>query len=121
MTKEDIIRMAQEAGLAFDSEEYPDIWQTYMNAGREQLERFAELVAAEYKRDAERYRKLIALLQEAYDGNAIELENSFIVDCSMVSGYKTERRVQAVLGWADIRDEPLNLDAAIDAAMEKVK
>lgn len=113
MTREEVIRLAKEAGgwevdnkMAF----YP-----------EYLERFAHLVAAEYKQDAERYRKLIALLQEAYDGNVIELENSFIVDCSMVSGYKTERRVQAVLGWADTRDEPLNLDAAIDAAMEKVK
>ena len=120
MTREEVIRIAGEVGA-----------YRYVNRAAkdepthtftvEKLERFAQLVAADYQQDAERYRKLIALLQEAYDGNVIELENSFIVDCSMVSGYKTERRVQAVLGWADIRDEPLNLDAAIDAAMEKVK
>lgn len=46
MTRDDIIRMAREAGLAFDSEEYPDIWQTYMYVGREEIERFAALVAA---------------------------------------------------------------------------
>jgi len=107
MTREEVIRLAKEAfGVEFISES---------DGGK--LERFAHLVAAEYKKDAERYRKLIALLQEAYDGNAIELENSFIVDCSMLSGYKTERRVQAVLGWSDTRDEPLNLDAAIDRAI----
>jgi hypothetical protein len=46
MNKEDIIRMAREAGLAFDSEEFPEIWQTYMYVGREEIERFAELVAS---------------------------------------------------------------------------
>jgi hypothetical protein len=53
MTRDDIIRMALEAGLAwpsslaFDSDEYSDIWQTYTNVGREEIERFAALVAAE--------------------------------------------------------------------------
>ena len=46
MTQEDIIRMARETRLAFDSEEYPDIWQTHMNVGRDEIERFAALVAA---------------------------------------------------------------------------
>ena len=46
MTRDDIIRMAQEARLAFDCDDYPDIWQTYMNVGREEIERFAALVAA---------------------------------------------------------------------------
>ena len=45
MTKDEIIRMAREARLAFDSEEYPEIWQTYMYVGREEIERFATLVA----------------------------------------------------------------------------
>ena len=42
-----IIEMAFEAGVAFDSEEYPDIWMTYMNVGRKEIEAFAELVRAE--------------------------------------------------------------------------
>ena len=46
MTRDDIIRMALEARLAFDCDDYPDIWQTYMNVGREEIERFAALVAA---------------------------------------------------------------------------
>ena len=46
MNRDDIIRMALEAGLAFDFDEYPDIWRTYMDVGREEIERFAALVAA---------------------------------------------------------------------------
>ena len=46
MTQNEIIEMAIEARLAFDSEEYPDIWQTYMNVGKQEIEAFAKLVAA---------------------------------------------------------------------------
>ena len=46
LTQEEIIRMAEEAGLAFGSDEYPDIWQTYMHVGRDEIKRFAALVAA---------------------------------------------------------------------------
>ena len=42
-----VIEMALEAGVAFDSEEYPDIWMTYMNVGRKEIEAFAELVRAD--------------------------------------------------------------------------
>jgi hypothetical protein len=45
--KRQVVDMALEAGLAFDSEEFPEIWQTYMNVGREEIERFAELVRAD--------------------------------------------------------------------------
>ena len=46
MTQDEIIEMAIEARLAFDSEEYPEIWQTYMNVGKQEIETFAHLVAA---------------------------------------------------------------------------
>jgi hypothetical protein len=46
MTQDEIIEMAIEARLAFDSEEYPEIWQTYMNVGKQEIEAFAKLVAA---------------------------------------------------------------------------
>ena len=46
MTRDDIIRMAREAGFAFDYDDYPDICHTYMNVGREGIERFAAIVAA---------------------------------------------------------------------------
>ena len=46
MTQDEIIEMAIEARLAFDSEEYPEIWQTYMNVGKQEIETFAKLVAA---------------------------------------------------------------------------
>ena len=46
MTQDEIIEMAIEARLAFDSEEYPEIWQTYMYVGKQEIEAFAKLVAA---------------------------------------------------------------------------
>lgn len=46
MTQDEIIEMAEQAGVAFASDEYPDIWQTYMHVGKEELEAFAKLVAA---------------------------------------------------------------------------
>ena len=42
-----VIEMALEAKVAFDSEEYPEIWQTYMDVGRKEIEAFAELVRAD--------------------------------------------------------------------------
>ena len=56
-----VIEMAIEAGVAFDSEEYPDIWMTYMNVGRKEIEAFAELVRADAIADAvEREREACA-------------------------------------------------------------
>ena len=46
MTQDEIIEMASKAGLAFDSDEYPEIWQTYMNVGKQEIKAFANLVAA---------------------------------------------------------------------------
>jgi hypothetical protein len=45
MTQNEIIEMASKSGLAFDSDEYPEIWQIYMNVGREEIVAFAKLVA----------------------------------------------------------------------------
>jgi len=47
----DTIELALEAKLAFDSDEYPDIWQVYMNAGRDEIKAFEALVRAD-ERDA---------------------------------------------------------------------
>ena len=43
---QELIDMAEKAGVAFSSDEYPDIWSTYMHVGKEELESFAALVAA---------------------------------------------------------------------------
>lgn len=79
---------------------------------------------SEAKKDAERWRGLMTILQTAYDGSVQEFgegNESLIIDCAMVSGYKTERRVQAVLGWRDVRDEPLDLATSLDKAIEAMK
>ena len=41
-----IIEMAEQAGVAFGADDYPEIWQTYMNVGKKEIETFALLVAA---------------------------------------------------------------------------
>ena len=52
MTQDEIIEMAIEARLAFDSEEYPEIWQTYMNVGKQEIVAFASLVSAKATEEA---------------------------------------------------------------------
>lgn len=44
--RNEIIEMAELAGVAFSSDEYPEIWQTYMHVGKKELEAFAKLVDA---------------------------------------------------------------------------
>ena len=51
MTQDEIIEMAEKAGVAFASDDYPEIWQTYMHVGKKELEAFAKLVA-EAEREA---------------------------------------------------------------------
>jgi len=65
MTQDEIIDLATEAGLAYNHDDYPDIWDTYMNVGREEIMAFAKLVAA----------KAIAELesQEPFEDLATEL------------------------------------------------
>lgn len=58
MTQE-IIEMAEKSGVAFSSDEYPEIWQTYMHVGKKELEAFAKLVAeAEKERIAKKIEQL---------------------------------------------------------------
>lgn len=78
-------------------------------------EEAAATQAAQDKKDAERFRKLSALLKNAYDsGNGVESE-PLQVYCSMESGFRNLRTVRAELRWIDKRDEPLSLAAALDA------
>jgi len=53
MTQDEIIDLATEAGLAYNSDDYPDIWDTYMNVGREEIMAFAKLVAAKAIKELE--------------------------------------------------------------------
>ena len=46
MTQDEIIEMATEVGLAYNYDDYPDIWDTYIYVGREEIMAFAKLVAA---------------------------------------------------------------------------
>ena len=50
MTQE-IIEMATKAGLAYNHDDYPDIWDTYMNVGREEIMVFAKLIAAKEREE----------------------------------------------------------------------
>ena len=52
MNNDEIIEMATEAGLASNYDDYPDIWDTFMNVGREEIVAFAHLVAAKATEEA---------------------------------------------------------------------
>lgn len=67
------------------------------------------------ERDAERWRKLVALLQQAYDEEDVETDDLFI-RANMLSGRGACRRIEVSLSFADRRDEPLDLATAVDAA-----
>ena len=67
------------------------------------------------RQDAERCRKLCALLQTAYESNAVESEK-LTVYCSMLSGWRDLQTVKGELVWHDKRDgTALDLAAALDA------
>jgi hypothetical protein len=87
MTQDEIIEMAIEARLAFDSEEYPEIWQTYMNVGKQEIEAFAKLVAAKERE---------ALAQRTWVG---------LTDEEIAQGWKeswvTEQAWQSAVWWAE--------------------
>ena len=66
MTQDEIIEMAIEARLAFDSEEYPEIWQTYMNVGKQEIETFAKLVAAKEREALAQTQEPVAWMYQEY-------------------------------------------------------
>jgi hypothetical protein len=51
MTQDEIIEMAEQAGVAFSSDDYPDIWGVHMHVGKQEIEAFAKLVAAKKQED----------------------------------------------------------------------
>ena len=99
-----------------------DLYSSYVGAEERVNTLESELAAC--REDAERWQGLMTILQTAYSGSVQEFgegNESLIIDCAMVSGYKTERRVQAVLSWRDVRDEPLDLATSLDKAIEAMK
>ena len=68
MTRDEIIEMAEQAGVAFASDEYPDIWQTYMHVGKEELVAFAKLVAA---KEREACAKVCDDIDVEYEGEDV--------------------------------------------------
>ena len=144
MNRDDIIRLAQEAGLAFDSEEFPEIWQTYMDVGREQIERFAALVTAETSKEIaalkeERRKDMaeICSLRESEESLREEVERlrdelrQSSIDHTRAEVERLREEIDALRAdaeryrWhrADIAKHmshsPEVIDAAIDAAMKR--
>jgi hypothetical protein len=83
MSRDDIIRMADQAGLAFASEEFPHIWQIYMNPGREQIELFAALVAAAEREACARVCESMPL-EWTDQPDIAQAELATIRDCALV-------------------------------------
>ena len=69
---------------------------------------------ADDARDSARWRKLISLIQEAYDSAPIE-EDGLSVRADMLFGRGTYRKMEVSLTFADVRDEPVDLGSALDA------
>ena len=70
MTQDEIIEMAEQAGVAFSSDDYPDIWQTYMNVGKQEIKAFAKLIAAKafqsgYEKGIAGFNEAVSLEREA--------------------------------------------------------
>ena len=82
MTKDDIIRMAREAGFRFSDEEGP-LMADHAEWQRQLFERFAALVAAQ---ERESYEHTLALQQQSYEREIkIEVEaerEACIDDCN---------------------------------------
>lgn len=97
MTREELIRIAGEVGAYRYANRYLKYEPTHTFIV-EKLERFAELVAAEYKRDAERYRWL-------------REQNSTLEDRTFYVGIDDRSEPEGIM-WVGS-----DLDAAIDAAI----
>ena len=67
------------------------------------------------REDAERYRYLTFMLQQAYDGERFE-RDLMTLYCYISSQYKGDRTVLAEITWRDKSDEPIDLSEAIDRA-----
>ena len=67
--------------------------------------------------DGQRFRFLMSLLQDAYDGDCFE-SDLLAVYCRMSSQRKGERRVSAEIFWTDKTDCPIDLRSAIDRARD---
>jgi hypothetical protein len=67
MTQDEIIDLATEAGLAYNHDDYPDIWDTYMNVGREEIMVFAKLIAAKAIAELES-QEPVAVAWRTFDG-----------------------------------------------------
>lgn len=63
--------------------------------------------------DALRFRKLVALLQSAYNADSSEFDG-FTAYCSMLSGWRNERTVKAEITWREDCDADLNLASVLD-------
>ena len=63
--------------------------------------------------DALRFRKIMALLQSAYNADPVEVDG-LTAYCSMLSGWRNERTVKAEITWRDERDADLDLASVLD-------
>ncbi|CAB4151624.1 hypothetical protein UFOVP588_23 [uncultured Caudovirales phage] len=110
MTQDEIIEMAREAGLAYNHDDYPDIWDTFMNVGREEIVAFANLVAAKEREacaklvdywesregehaDAIRARGKQALAQPEQDGDCKKCKDG----CPACDARKLQKEVHDLL------------------------
>ena len=77
MKQSEVIEMAEQSGVAFASDEYPDIWQTYMHVGKQEIEAFAKLVAAKATQaEKERCEKIARLFYQPKYGSLSPIKST---------------------------------------------
>jgi len=74
-----------------------------------------EALQSQDREDAERYRYLVTKLQQAYDGDYIEI-GPMSLYCHMQSQFKGDRVIRAEITWGDETGESIGLSEAIDHA-----
>lgn len=93
--------------IAYAGIEY-DAFIAGYQAGRAALQ-------SQYQEDAERYRYLVTKLQQAYDGDYIEI-GPMSLYCYTQSQFKGDRVIRAEITWGDETGESIGLSEAIDHA-----
>ncbi|MDD5370669.1 MAG: hypothetical protein PHQ40_16425 [Anaerolineaceae bacterium] len=98
---------------------YDNIIELIKAGSPEAKDLIRQAILREHLMKADRYRLLLAKIQEAYNiGRCVE-GGGVDVTAAMLSSVRGYRTVQVVLGISDLSDEPVGLSQALDSELEE--
>jgi len=112
-TQDEIIDLATEAGLAYNHDDYPDIWDTYMNVGREEIMAFAKLVAAKAIAELESQEPVGVIYKSRFAVGGVIHDENKVNDGDLVYTRPPQRTEQEPVGrfakftdgiWREVTD-----------------